>query len=92
MEQHEKSLFTLVAVGALIAIGKLLASNEVLTWRVIIGRTLLGSASSMVAGVALVQVPDLDPIGLVGLGAALGIFGAQALESWFKRQAQAYGS
>lgn len=87
MQDHEKSLLMLISIGALIAIGKLLASPERLTVRLILGRALLGSATSMVAGVALLQVPDLSPVALIGIGCALGIVGSQYLELWFKRQA-----
>lgn len=87
MQDHEKSVLILISIGALIAIGKLLASPEQLTVRLILGRALLGSATSMIAGVALLQVPDLSPVALIGIGCALGIVGSQYLELWFKRQA-----
>jgi hypothetical protein len=87
MQEHERSLWTLLIIGASIAVGKLLASPERLTLRLIIGRALLGSATSMIAGVALIQVPDISPLALCGIGCALGIVGAQYLELWFKKRA-----
>lgn len=87
MQEHEKGLVYLLALGALIAVGKLLSGNEVLTARLIIGRALLGSATSTVAGVVLVQFPSLPLPALIGIGSALGIIGAQYLEAWLKRKA-----
>lgn len=86
MQEHEKSLFMLVIVGALIGLGKLLASDETLTVRLVMGRTVMGAAASMVAGTVLIQFPGISPLALVGLGSACGIVGAQALESYFKRK------
>lgn len=87
MQEHEKGLIYLLALGALIAVGKLLSGNEFLTARLIIGRALLGSATSTVAGVALLQFPSLPLPALIGIGSALGIIGAQYLEAWLKRKA-----
>ena len=87
MQEHEKGLVYLLALGALIAVGKLLSGNEVLTVRLIIGRALLGSATSTVAGVVLVQFPSLPLPALISIGSALGIIGAQYLEAWMKRKA-----
>jgi len=87
MQEHEKGLVYLLALGALIAVGKLLSGNEVLTARLIVGRALLGSATSTVAGVVLVQFPSLPLPALIGIGSALGIIGAQYLEAWLKRKA-----
>jgi len=86
MQEHEQSLYTLIVVGAMIGLGKLLASSEQLTLRLVLARTVMGSATSMVAGIALIQFPDLNPVALLGLGSALGIIGAQALEAYFKRR------
>lgn len=86
MQEHERSLYTLIVVGAMIGLGKLLASAEPLTLRLVLARSVMGSATSMVAGVALIQFPDLNPVALLGIGSALGIVGAQALEAYFKRR------
>jgi hypothetical protein len=87
MQEHERSLWTLLVLGAAIGLGKLLASDERLSARLILGRALLGSAVSLIAGVALVQVPDISPLALCGIGSALGIVGAQYLELLLKRKA-----
>lgn len=91
MQEHEKGLLYLLTLGALIGLGKLLASNEVITPRLAIGRAILGSATSTVAGVVLVQFPALPLPALVGIGAGIGILGAQYLESWLKRKAENIG-
>ncbi|GHL60226.1 hypothetical protein ECZU31_35010 [Escherichia coli] len=47
-------------IGVLIVVGKVLAGGEPITPRLFIGRMLLGGFVSMVAGVVLVQFPDLS--------------------------------
>lgn len=85
MQDHEKSLVMLGVIGVMIAMGKLLVSEEHLTFRLILGRAILGAATSMIAGVGLIQFPDLNPLALYGLGSGLGIVGAQYLEIVLKR-------
>ncbi|AOK00341.1 phage holin family protein [Burkholderia vietnamiensis] len=89
MQDHEKTILELIIMGALIGIAKLLVSSERLTFRVIVGRALLGSATSMVAGIALLQIPNLDPLALLGIGSALGIVGSQYIEILLRRKAKA---
>ncbi len=88
MQEHEKTFLELIVMGALIGIAKLLVSSEQLTFRVIVGRALLGSATSMVAGVALLQIPNLDPLALLGIGSAFGIVGSQYIEILLRRKAR----
>lgn len=45
MQEHEKTILELIIMGALIGIAKLLVSSEQLTFRVVFGRALLGSAT-----------------------------------------------
>jgi hypothetical protein len=92
MQEHEKGIVYLIALGALIGLGKLLASNEVITPRLALGRAILGSATSTVAGVALVQFPSIPLPALVGIGAGLGILGAQYLEAWLKKKTDTVGA
>ncbi|RQS69226.1 holin [Burkholderia sp. Bp8963] len=89
MQDHEKTILELIIMGALIGIAKLLVSSEQLTFRVIVGRALMGSATSMVAGIALLQIPNLDPLALLGIGSALGIVGSQYIEILLRRKAKA---
>lgn len=72
MQEHEKNLAILAVMGAMIALGKLLTSDEHLTFRLIIGRALLGATTSMIVGVGLIQFPDLPPLAFYGIGSGLG--------------------
>ncbi|EFL6558217.1 Holin from bacteriophage origin [Escherichia coli] len=87
MQEHEKSLYSLLIIGALIAIGNVLTSNDPITPRLFAGRVILGSLVSVVAGAVLIQIPDASPLAIQGLGAALGIAGYQAVEVWLHRRA-----
>ncbi|CAB3750779.1 holin [Burkholderia sp. MSh2] len=88
MQEHEKTILELILMGGLIGIAKVLVGNEPLSFRLVVGRAVLGSATSMVAGLALLQIPDLPPIALLGLGSALGIVGSQYLEVLLRRNAK----
>ena len=92
MQDHEKNLLTILIIGGLIGIGKLLVSNEPLTFRLIIGRTILGSASSLIAGVILLQIPDISPLALIGIASALGILGSAFIEDILRKKASKFGS
>lgn len=87
MHDHEKSLLWLLLMGAIIGLGKLLAGGESITWRLAIGRTILGSATAVVAGVVLLTIPNIHPVALLAIGSALGIAGSQVIESYVKRRA-----
>ena len=84
MQEHEKTFLTLFTLGALIGLAKLLVSDEKLTARLIIGRTLLGSAASVIAGIAVVQFPEINRLALIGIASALGIVGSSFIEMWLK--------
>lgn len=88
MTEHEKSFFTLAFIGALIAIAKTLDSDEPLTPRRMIGRAILGSAVSVVAGAALIQFPNIHPLAVNGIGAMLGILGYQSVEMWLHKRSK----
>jgi hypothetical protein len=87
MQEHEKSLYSLLAIGALIAIAKVLASNDPITPRLFVSRVILGSLVSVVAGAILIQIPDASPLAIQGLGAGLGIAGYQAVEMYLRCRA-----
>lgn len=86
MQEHEKSFYMLVLMGAVIALGKLLASSEPITPRLVIGRIILGSALTVAAGAALYFVPELPMLAVMGIGSAMGIAGQQGVEAWLRRR------
>ena len=85
MQEHTKTVIYLAIIGALIALGKLLQSMQPLSWRLVIGRMITGSAVSTIAGVVLIHIPDLPFAAVMALGSALGIIGAEFMENWLKK-------
>lgn len=85
MNDWEKTIAWLAGIGALVAVGRALKSKEPLTWRIVLGRAILGGALSMVAGVLLVQWPDAPMPVLLGAAAGMGILGEQVLELVVRR-------
>ena len=73
MQEHDKSILMLIVIGGLIGMSKLLVSKEPLSVRLLIGRTILGSATSLIAGVVILQIPNVSPLALIGLASSLGI-------------------
>ncbi|WP_228713463.1 phage holin family protein [Acinetobacter pittii] len=55
------------------------------------GRTILGSASSLVAGLVLLQIPDISTIPLIAIASALGILGSTFIEEFLKKNAPKWG-
>lgn len=86
MQEHERTIWSLLLLGALIAFGKILTSDEPITPRLFFGRIILGAGTAMMAGAALIWIPGLSPVAIVGLGSALGITGYQLIEIWLKRR------
>lgn len=72
-------------VGISIGIGKLLASGEIISWRLIVGRALSTGGISMAAGAVLVWVPALPLLGQIGIAAGLASLGTSGLERLFTR-------
>ena len=70
---------------------KLLVSSEPLSVRLIIGRTILGSATSVIAGAVLLQVPDINPLALLGIACAFGILGSTFIEEYLKKNINKWG-
>jgi len=91
MQDHEKTILTLFIVGGLIGMSRLLVSSDPLSVRLIIGRTILGSATSSIAGVVLIQFPTLSPIALVAIACALGILGSTFIEEYLKKNVNKWG-
>lgn len=90
MKDSDKTVVELILTGGLIAIAKLLVGHEPLSFRLVVGRAVLGSATSMAAGAALLRIPELPPIGLLGLGSLIGIVGAQYLEAVLRMKAKQF--
>ncbi|MFX4631750.1 holin, partial [Acinetobacter baumannii] len=55
------------------------------------GRTILGSASSLVAGLVLLQIPDISTMALIAIASALGILGSTFIEEYLKKNAAKWG-
>ncbi len=86
MTEGEKGVLSLFLIGAMIVVGKVLAGGEPITPRLFIGRMLLGGFVSMVAGVVLVQFPDMSLPAICGIGSMLGIAGYQVVEIAIQRR------
>lgn len=86
MQEYEKGFIALAMMGALIALGKMLNSGEPITFRLVAGRVIVGSALSLAAGVALYFFPDIHPLALAGIGSALGILGLNGVEAWLRKR------
>ncbi len=86
MQSYDKNILSLIVLGAFIGLGKLLVSSEALTLRLVFGRIFLGSGSSLVACTIVMQIPDISPLALLGIGSALGIAGASVIEAWIKKR------
>lgn len=80
MNDWERMIAWLAGVGALVAVGRALTNKEPLSWRVVVGRVILGSALSTVVALMLIPFPGAPMPVLIGAGAALGILGEQVLE------------
>lgn len=91
MQEHDKSILMLIVIGGLIGMSKLLVSKEPLSVRLLIGRTILGSATSLIAGVVILQIPNVSPPALIGLASALGILGSTFIEEYLKNRVKNLG-
>lgn len=92
MQEHEKTVLTLIIIGGLIGMSRLLVSPDPLSWRMIIGRTILGSATSTIAGIVLIQFPDLNPVALISVACGLGILGSTFIEEYLKKNVNRWGA
>lgn len=85
MPNGESTFFKLLLLGAIIGLGKVLADEARLTVRLVLGRMVLGSAVSLMAGLLLIQFPGIDELALVAAASALGILGHTTIESMIRR-------
>ncbi|WP_067516919.1 hypothetical protein [Endozoicomonas ascidiicola] len=75
-----EALVGMTTTGLLIGLGQILGSNEKITPRLIIGRAMSSTGLSLVAGLMLIQLPNLGLIPLIGLSALIASLGTSALE------------
>lgn len=73
-------IVVLAGAGLVAGLGQLLASDEVLTARIVIGRALSSLALGVTAGTALTWVPDMPLTAMVGLACLIASLGTSGLE------------
>ena len=75
----------LACIGATIALAKILLTEDPLKPRIVVGRCILGAATSALAGGVLHFVPNLSTPAVVAIGCALGLLGHVYIEENLKR-------
>jgi len=75
----------MLGIGLMIGLGQLLASEEKLTTRIIIGRAISSAGLSLGAGAALIQIPDIPLLALLGLSALFASLGTSFLERFLNK-------
>lgn len=73
-------------VGMFTALGQLLASEEKLTTRIIIGRTLSSIGLAISSGTLLLWFTDPHPLALIGVSAGLASLGTSFLEKVIQKK------
>ena len=86
---HEKDLahplLWIAFAGLITGLGNLLASKEVLTWRIVVGRAISSAALGASAGFGLQFAPEMPFMALVGLSCILASLGTSGLEQLLQR-------
>lgn len=84
-EQKALSYFGALALAGMIAgLGVLLASKEVLTLRIVLGRALTSTAMGLGAAAGLTLMPSMPFEAQIGLACLLASFGTSGLERLFQ--------
>lgn len=83
-----KFVLYLAIAGLVAGLGTLLASEEVLTIRIIIGRALTSIALGVAAASILVWIPGVPLIAQIGIACGLASLGTSGLERMFQRMLQ----
>lgn len=79
-------LAALAVIGFIIGLGHALACKEELPLRRIIGKTLISTGVSIVAGAVYYFKPGTDPVVILALGSLLSVLGSGWLEAFvFKK-------
>lgn len=73
------------AIGIAIGVGQLLASSEILTWRIIIGRAISTAGIATASGATMIWFPNLPLAAQIGIAAAMASLGTSGLEKIFQR-------
>ena len=86
-QQHPEGFVAILAgIGAFIGLGKLLASDEPITWRHALGRSMASAGVGAAAGATTLLFPSADPVVLLGVAAALASAGSSVLEMIIKKK------
>lgn len=75
-----EALLGMTITGLMIGLGQLLGSTQRLTWRIVIGRALSSVGLALTAGIALIQIPNIHIVALIGLSALVASLGTSAIE------------
>ena len=82
--KHEYSAWQVLSamsmIGIITALGQLLASEEKLTCRIIIGRTLSSVGLAISSGAIMLWFTDPHPLALIGVSAGVASLGTSFLE------------
>lgn len=70
----------LAGIGAAIGLGKLFMSDEPLTFRRVMGRSIVTGGLGACAGAFTYLMPEAPPVLLYGVAAGLASFGANTVE------------
>lgn len=79
-------LASMALVGVITTIGQLLASKELLTPRIIIGRALSSIGLSISAGAIVLWFADPHPIALIGVSAGVASLGTSFIEKVIQKK------
>ena len=73
-------------IGIITALGQLLASEERLTYRIIIGRTLSSVGLAISAGAIMLWFANPHPLALIGVSAGAASLGTSFLEKIIQKK------
>lgn len=79
-------LSAMSVVGMIIALGQLMASEEKLTWRIIIGRTLSSVGLAISSGAIMLWFTAPHPLALIGVSAGAASLGTSFLEKIIQKK------
>ena len=81
---HLEAIMGMTLTGFMIGLGQLLASDDQLTPRIIFGRAMSSSGLALVAGLALIQIPDMPLVPLIAISALIASLGTSILEKFLQ--------